>query len=414
MVAMLLGAEEFGFATAPLVVAGCIMMRVCHLDTCPVGVATQNPELRKRFNGKPEFVENFFMFIAEEVRELMAQLGFRTVNEMVGQVGALDTTKAAEHWRAHKLDLAPVLHEPESAFMNQDLYCSSRQDHGLDKALDQQLIVQCREALDNGTTARFRTTIANVNRTVGTMLGHEVTKAHGGQGLPDGTIDITFDGSAGNSFGAFVPRGITLRVHGDANDYVGKGLSGGRIVVRPPDDAPADYVAEDNIIAGNVVLFGATSGEMFLRGQVGERFAVRNSGAHAVVEGVGDHGCEYMTGGRVVILGPTGRNFAAGMSGGIAYVYDPRARLAENLNAEMVDIEDVDAEDAEFLSSLLRAHVDATDSAVGQRILDDWATESRHFKKVMPRDYKRVLAAIAAAEEAGEDVNEAIMAAANG
>ena len=238
VVAALLGAEEFGFATAPLVVSGCIMMRVCHLDTCPVGVATQNPVLRKRFNGKPEFVENFFLFIAEEVRELMAQLGFRTVNEMVGQVGALDTTKAAEHWKAHKLDLAPVLHEPESAFMNQDLYCSSRQDHGLDKALDQQLIAMCREALDSGTPVRFSTTIANVNRTVGTMLGHEVTKAYGGQGLPDGTIDITFDGSAGNSFGAFVPKGITLRVYGDANDYVGKGLSGGRIVVRPSDDAP--------------------------------------------------------------------------------------------------------------------------------------------------------------------------------
>ena len=306
MVGALLGAEEFGFATAPLVVAGCIMMRVCHLDTCPVGVATQNPVLRERFTGKPEFVENFFMFIAEEVREYMAQLGFRTFNEAVGQVGALDTTLARAHWKAHRLDLTPVLHEPESAFMNQDLYCSSRQDHGLDKALDQQLIVMSREALDSGKPVRFSTTISNVNRTVGTMLGHEVTKAYGGQGLPDGTIDITFDGSAGNSFGAFVPKGITLRVYGDANDYVGKGLSGGRIVVRPSDNAPQDYVAEDNIIGGNVILFGATSGEVFLRGVVGERFAVRNSGAHAVVEGVGDHGCEYMTGGRVVILGRTG------------------------------------------------------------------------------------------------------------
>lgn len=327
MIATLLGAEEFGFATAPLVVAGCIMMRVCHLDTCPVGVATQNPLLRERFTGKPEFVENFFMFIAEEVREYLAQLGFRTVNEAVGQAGALDTTLARAHWKAHKLDLAPVLHEPESAFMNQDLYCSSRQDHGLDKALDQQLIVMSREALDSGKPVRFSTTIGNVNRTVGTMLGHELTKAYGGQGLPDGTIDITFDGSAGNSFGAFVPKGITLRVYGDANDYVGKGLSGGRIVVRPSDDAPQDYVAEDNIIGGNVILFGATSGEVYLRGVVGERFAVRNSGAHAVVEGVGDHGCEYMTGGRVVILGRTGRNFAAGMSGGVAYVYDPDGEL---------------------------------------------------------------------------------------
>ncbi len=416
VVAALLGAEEFGFATAPLVVAGCIMMRVCHLDTCPVGVATQNPELRKRFNAKPEFVENFFMFIAEEVRELMAQLGFRTVNEMVGQVGALDTAQAAKHWKAHKLDLAPVLHEPESAFMNQDLYCSSRQDHGLDKALDQQLIAQCREALDSASPVRFSTTISNVNRTVGTMLGHEVTKAYGGQGLPDGTIDITFTGSAGNSFGAFVPSGITLRVYGDANDYVGKGLSGGRVVVRPSEGAPADYVAEDNIIAGNVILFGATSGRLFLRGQVGERFAVRNSGAHAVVEGVGDHGCEYMTGGRVVILGPTGRNFAAGMSGGVGFVYDPDEVLADNLNAEMVELEaleDSESEDAVWLRGMIQEHVDATDSAVGQRILADWSVELRHFKKVMPRDYKRVLEAIAEAEQTGANVDEAIMAAAN-
>ncbi|MBX8686978.1 glutamate synthase subunit alpha [Mycobacterium vulneris] len=414
VIAALLGAEEFGFATAPLVVSGCIMMRVCHLDTCPVGVATQNPVLRERFNGKPEFVENFFMFIAEEVRELMAQLGFRTINEMVGQVGALDTTKAAEHWKAHKLDLTPVLYEPESAFMNQDLYCSSRQDHGLDKALDQQLITQSREALDSGSPVRFATKITNVNRTVGTMLGHEVTKAYGGQGLPDGTIDITFDGSAGNSFGAFVPKGITLRVYGDANDYVGKGLSGGRIVVRPADEAPADFAAEDNIIAGNVALFGATSGEAFLRGQVGERFAVRNSGAHAVVEGVGDHGCEYMTGGKVVILGPTGRNFAAGMSGGVAYVYDPAGVLGENLNTEMVELEALEPADAEWLQGFLAAHVDATDSAVGQRVLSDWDDELKHFVKVMPRDYKRVLAAIAEAEKAGENVNDAIMAAANG
>jgi glutamate synthase (NADPH) large chain len=414
MIGALLGAEEFGFATAPLVVAGCIMMRVCHLDTCPVGVATQNPVLRERFTGKPEFVENFFMFIAEEVREYMAQLGFRTFNEAVGQVGALDTTLARAHWKAHRLDLTPVLYEPESAFMNQDLYCSSRQDHGLDKALDQQLIVMSREALDSGTPVRFSTTIGNVNRTVGTMLGHELTKAYGGQGLPDGTIDITFEGSAGNSFGAFVPRGITLRVYGDANDYVGKGLSGGRIVVRPSDNAPRDYVAEDNIIGGNVILFGATSGEVYLRGVVGERFAVRNSGAHAVVEGVGDHGCEYMTGGKVIILGQTGRNFAAGMSGGMAYVYDPDAALPSNLNAEMVELETLDEDDAEYLHSTIQAHVDATDSAVGQRILASWAEQQRHFVKVMPRDYKRVLQAIAEAERDGVDVGKAIMAAAHG
>ncbi|ETA97600.1 glutamate synthase, partial [Mycobacterium avium subsp. paratuberculosis 10-4404] len=414
MIAALLGAEEFGFATAPLVVSGCIMMRVCHLDTCPVGVATQNPVLRERFTGKPEFVENFFMFIAEEVREYMAQLGFRTLNEAVGQVKSLDTTLARAHWKAHRLDLGPVLHEPESAFMNQDLYCSSRQDHGLDKALDQQLIVMSREALDSGKPVRFSTTISNVNRTVGTMLGHEVTKAYGGQGLPDGTIDITFDGSAGNSFGAFVPRGITLRVYGDANDYVGKGLSGGRIVVRPSDNAPADYVAEDNIIGGNVILFGATSGEAYLRGVVGERFAVRNSGAHAVVEGVGDHGCEYMTGGKVVVLGRTGRNFAAGMSGGVAYIYDPPGEFPQHLNAEMVELESLDDDDIEWLHGMIQAHVDATDSAVGQRILGDWAQQQRHLVKVMPRDYKRVLQAIAEAERDGGDVDKAIMAAAHG
>ncbi|WP_052537999.1 glutamate synthase large subunit [Mycobacteroides abscessus] len=414
MIAMLLGGEEFGFATAPLVVSGCIMMRVCHLDTCPVGVATQNPVLRQRFNGKPEFVENFFLFIAEEVRELMAELGFRTVNEAVGQVGALDIERAVAHWKASKIDLTPVLTEPESAFMNQDLYCSGSQDHGLEKALDQQLIVMSREALDHGTPVKFETLITNVNRTVGTMLGHEVTKAYGGEGLPDDTIDITFTGSAGNSFGAFVSRGITLRLFGDANDYVGKGLSGGHIVVRPSREAPEGFVAEKNIIGGNVILFGATSGEAFLNGVVGERFAVRNSGAAAVVEGVGDHGCEYMTGGTVVVLGPTGRNFAAGMSGGVAYVYDPDKRLMDNLNDEMVDLDALDPDDQQVLRSLIEKHVAATDSAVGQRILADWSGHSDSFVKVMPRDYRRVLEAIADAELTGGDVNEAIMAAARG
>jgi glutamate synthase (NADPH/NADH) large chain len=284
----------------------------------------------------------------------------------------------------------------------------------LDKALDQQLIAQCREALDSRTPVRFSTKIANTNRTVGTMLGHEVTKAYGGDGLPDGTIDITFEGSAGNSFGAFVPRGVTLRVNGDANDYVGKGLSGGRIVLRPSADAPADYVAEDNIIGGNVILFGATSGQAFIRGTVGERFAVRNSGAHAVVEGVGDHGCEYMTGGRVVILGPTGRNFAAGMSGGVAFVYDPQRALAGNLNTEMVELETPDDDDAEWLHSILADHQCVTDSAVAARILADWPRQVGDFVKVMPRDYKRVLQAIAEAERVGADVDEAIMGASRG
>ncbi|MYR07612.1 glutamate synthase large subunit [Gordonia sp. SID5947] len=417
VVAALLGAEEFGFATAPLVVSGCIMMRVCHLDTCPVGVATQNPLLRERFTGKPEFVENFFMFIAEEVRELLARLGFRTLQEAVGHVETLDTAKALAHWgsaKAGKLDLSSVLAMPESPFMNQDLYCSGVQDHSLDKALDQQLIAQSREAIDHGTRVSFSSKITNVNRTVGTMLGHEVTKAYGAHGLPDGTIMIDFTGSAGNSFGAFVPKGITLRLEGDANDFVGKGLSGGRLVVRPARNAPEGFVAEQNIIAGNVIGFGATKGKIFLRGVVGERFCVRNSGATAVVEGVGDHGCEYMTGGRVVVIGETGRNFAAGMSGGIAYVYDPGRKLGDNLNTELVEIEELEDEDVEFLAGIVDEHRAETDSPVAAAILDDWDTAQKHFAKVMPRDYKRVLKAIDAAEREGRDVNEAIMEAARG
>ncbi|WP_270485112.1 glutamate synthase large subunit [Gordonia jacobaea] len=417
VIGALLGAEEFGFATAPLVVSGCVMMRVCHLDTCPVGVATQNPLLRERFTGKPEFVENFFMFIAEEVRELLARLGFRTLQEAVGHVEALDTTKALAHWKsskAGKLDLSPILSTPESPFMNQDLYCSGVQDHGLEKALDQQLIAQSREAIDHGTRVSFTSKITNVNRTVGTMLGHEVTKTHGAQGLPEGTIIIDFEGSAGNSFGAFVPKGITLRLEGDANDFVGKGLSGGRIVVRPPAGTPEGFVAEDNIIAGNVIGFGATKGKIFLRGVVGERFCVRNSGATAVVEGVGDHGCEYMTGGRVVVLGDTGRNFAAGMSGGIAYVYDPENKLGTNLNPELVDLEPLDDEDIEFLSGIIGEHRGETASPVAAAILADWENTQQAFAKVMPRDFKRVLAAIDAAEKSGRDVNEAIMEAARG
>ncbi|MFZ2176403.1 MAG: glutamate synthase large subunit [Rhodococcus sp. (in: high G+C Gram-positive bacteria)] len=417
MVAALLGGEEFGFATAPLVVSGCIMMRVCHLDTCPVGVATQNPVLRRRFTGKPEFVENFFLFIAEEVRELMAELGFRTLDEAVGQVDLLDTTKALEHWQGSKagnLDLSPILHRAESAFMDQDLYCTGTQDHGLDKALDQQLIAQSRNALDKGEKVTFESPITNVNRTVGTMLGHELTKAYGGEGLPDNTIDITFTGSAGNSFGAFVPKGITLRLHGDANDFVGKGLSGGRIVVRPPLTTAPGFVAEDNIIGGNVILFGATGGEALLRGVVGERFAVRNSGATAVVEGVGDHGCEYMTGGKVVILGATGRNFGAGMSGGVAYVYNPDKAFENNLNTELVDLEDLTGDDFTWLKGAIERHRDETGSAVAARILSDWSQQVIHFAKVMPRDYKKVLLAIEAAKKDGKNVDEAVMEAARG
>ncbi|CRK53885.1 glutamate synthase (large subunit) [Rhodococcus sp. RD6.2] len=414
MIATLLGGEEFGFATAPLVVSGCIMMRVCHLDTCPVGVATQNPLLRSRFTGKPEFVENFFMFIAEEVRELLAELGFRTINEAVGQVEMLDTTAAQEVWKAAKLDLSPILEAPETVFPDQDLYCTGTQDHALDKALDQELIAQARDAVDTGTPVKIESKITNVNRTVGTMLGHELTKVHGGAGLPDDTIDITFAGSAGNSFGAFVPKGMTLRLFGDANDFVGKGLSGGRIVVRPSLQAPAGFVAEDNIIAGNVLLFGATGGEAYFRGVVGERFAVRNSGATTVVEGVGDHGCEYMTGGHVVILGKTGRNFGAGMSGGTAFVYNADRSFEANLNTELVDLEDLENEDFAWLKATVEKHRDETGSEVAARILADWSQQVNHFAKVMPRDYKKVLVAIDTAKKNGTNVDEAIMEAARG
>jgi glutamate synthase (NADPH/NADH) large chain len=413
LIAALLGAEEFGFATAPLVVSGCIMMRVCHLDTCPVGVATQNPELRQRFTGRPEFVVTFFEYIAEEVRELLAQLGFRTLAEAVGHAELLDTDEAIGHWKARGLDLSPILHQPQSAW-EQDLHCTKTQDHGLDAALDNTLISLAAPALERGERLSVQLPIRNVNRTVGTMLGHELTKRYGGAGLPDNTIQIGFTGSAGQSFGAFVPRGITMRLQGDANDYLGKGLSGGRISLRPPDDSHPDFVAEANVVAGNVILYGATAGEVYLRGVVGERFCVRNSGATAVVEGVGDHACEYMTGGRVVVLGPTGRNFGAGMSGGIAYVYDPDDTFARRLNLEMVDLDPLEDEDREWLRAAIRTHCAETASPVAQRLLDRWHGEVRRFKKVMPKDYKRVLEAARGAEERGLDVDEAIMAVARG
>ncbi|MFZ2528040.1 MAG: glutamate synthase large subunit [Rhodococcus sp. (in: high G+C Gram-positive bacteria)] len=415
MIAALLGGEEFGFATAPLVVSGCIMMRVCHLDTCPVGVATQNPVLRERFTGKPEFVENFMLYIAEEVRELLAELGFRSLDEAIGQVEVLDTAKAVDHYRASKLDLSPLLTKVESPiFPEQDLYCTKQQDHALDKALDNELITKARPALESGDKVVIETPVTNVNRTVGTMLGHEVTKVYGGEGLPDNTIDITLTGSAGNSFGAFVPKGITLRLFGDGNDFVGKGLSGGRIVVRPPHSTAPGFVAEDNIVAGNVILFGATGGEVLIRGIAGERFAVRNSGATAVVEGVGDHGCEYMTGGKVVILGKTGRNFGAGMSGGVAFVYNPDSDFEDNLNTELVDLEDLEGEDFAWLKAVIERHRDETGSEVAARILADWSQQVSHFAKVMPRDYKKVLMAIKDATIRGANVDEAIMEAARG
>jgi glutamate synthase (NADPH/NADH) large chain len=408
IVAALLGAEEFGFATAPLVVSGCVMMRVCHLDTCPVGVATQNPVLRERFTGKPEFVVNFFEFVAEEVREYLAALGFRSVEEAVGHVEMLDTRDAVEHWKASGLDLTPILHQMDNPYGN-TLHRSAAQDHGLEKALDNTLIQLAEGAIAYGDKVRIEMPVRNVNRTVGTMLGHEVTKKWGGEGLPEGTIDVTFTGSAGQSFGAFIPRGLTLRLVGDANDYAGKGLSGGRITVRPPLEAT--FQAEDQIIAGNVLLYGATSGQAFFRGLVGERFAVRNSGATAVTEGVGDHGLEYMTGGRVVILGPTGRNLAAGMSGGIAYVLDLRP---ERVNTEMVDLEALTEEDAAFVRALVEEHHAETGSTVAASLLSAWETALDRLTKIMPRDYRRVLEARAAAEAEGRDIDEAIMAAAQG
>ena len=394
VIAALLGAEEYGFATAPLVVSGCIMMRVCHLDTCPVGIATQNPELRKHFTGRPEFVENFFRFVAQEARELMASAGFRTVDEMIGRVDRLDTTPAVDHWKAKGLDLSQILYDPDVA-ATVARRAVRTQDHGLERALDNTLIERCAPAIEQRVPVSFSLPIRNVNRTVGTMLGSEITRRWGRDGLPDGTIDIRFIGSAGQSFGAFVPQGLTLTIEGDANDYFGKGLSGGRLAVFPP--AAATFVAEDNIIIGNVALYGGTGGEAFVHGVAGERFAVRNSGVHAVVEGVGDHGCEYMTGGRVVILGRTGRNFAAGMSGGIAYVLDSDGSFAGRCNLGMVDLEPLDDDDAVLVRGLITRHVDYTASACGQRVLDGWTALRARFVKVMPRDYKRVLVAEARA-----------------
>ncbi|WP_026122980.1 glutamate synthase large subunit [Nocardiopsis halotolerans] len=406
VIAALLGAEEYGFATAPLVVSGCVMMRVCHLDTCPVGVATQNPTLRERYSGQADHVVNFFEFIAQEVREYLAQLGFRSLDEAIGSVDLLDTTEAVTHWKAQGLNLSPILHEVEP-WAGDHRTQQRTQDHGLEKALDNTLIQLSEGALDFGQPVNLELPVRNVNRTVGTMLGHEVTKRYGADGLPDNTVDISFTGSAGQSFGAFVPRGITLRLSGDANDYVGKGLSGGRVIVRPANES--QLVAEDHIIAGNVIGYGATSGEILLRGVVGERFCVRNSGATAVVEGIGDHGCEYMTGGRAVVLGRTGRNFAAGMSGGIAYVLDLDH---ERVNTEMVEIEALTDEDRAFLTDVLTRHHAETGSAVAERLLADGDTGLARIAKVMPRDYKRVLLAQAEAEREGRDVNEAVMASA--
>jgi glutamate synthase (NADPH) large chain len=406
VVAALLGAEEYGFATAPLIVSGCIMMRVCHLDTCPVGVATQNPLLRERFTGKPEFVETFFEYIAEEVREILASLGLRSLDEAVGRAELLDTAKAIEHWKADGLDLTPILRVPENPY-EQTLAKSREQEHGLEAALDQTLVELCEGALLDGSAVTLEMKIRNVNRTVGTMLGSMVTRRYGAEGLPAGTIDITFRGSGGQSFAAFLPSGVTLRLVGDTNDYAGKGLSGGVVAVRPDERAP--FVAEHNVIAGNVIAYGATSGEIYLRGVVGERFCVRNSGATVVAEGVGDHALEYMTGGVAVILGPTGRNVAAGMSGGYAYVLDLDPAL---VNGELVDVEPLSDDDAARLRAVLESHVAYTDSAVAAALLSDWPAAVARFGAIVARDFRRVLEATRRAAAAGEDVDAAVMAAA--
>ena len=410
LIAALLGGEEFGFATAPLVVMGCVMMRVCHLDTCPVGVATQNKELRNKFTGRADHVVNFMMFIAEEVRELLASLGLRSIEEAVGRVELLDTTQANDHWQASGLDLSSILYLPELAD-DAARSCVTTQDHGLEKALDMAIIEQAQPAILRGEPVTIDLPITNVNRTVGTMTGFELTTRWGGSGLPDDTISVALTGSAGNSLGAFMPKGITLNLTGDANDFVGKGLSGGKIIVQAPADAA--YEPEDNVIAGNVCLYGATGGEAYFEGHVGERFCVRNSGGVAVAEGIGDHGCEYMTGGRAVILGSAGRNFGAGMSGGMAFVYDSNNTFATRVNHDMVDVERPTAEEYDLIKSDIEQHVAYTNSSRGQRLLADWETTSLHFRKVIPRQYKRVLEALETAQRLGVDPDAAVMATAN-
>jgi glutamate synthase (NADPH/NADH) large chain len=389
-IAALLGAEEWGIATAALVVEGCILMRKCHLNTCPVGVATQDPELRKRFAGNPDHVVNFFKFITQELREIMAELGFRTVNEMIGQVDCLQVRENINHWKFSKLDLSPILYkEPASAYT--PLYCCEEQDHGLADVLDWKLLEKAKPALENKAKVKAEFEIKNTDRTVGTILSNEITKKYRGEGLPDDTLHFKFTGTAGQSFAAFTTKGVTLELEGDANDYCGKGLSGSRLIIYPPKTAT--YTPEDNIIIGNVAFYGATGGEAFIRGKAGERFCVRNSGANVVVESVGDHGCEYMTGGRVLVLGDTGRNFAAGMSGGIAYVYDVKGKLNENCNKEMVDLDACDVHDKNELFTMLQKHYEYTGSKIAKFILEDLNNQMQYFVKVFPKDYKKVLQA---------------------
>lgn len=409
-VAVLLGAEEYGFATAPLVAVGCIMMRVCQMDTCPVGVATQNPDLRKNFTGDPQHVVNFMTFVAQDLREIMAELGFRTIQEMVGRTDCLDAVRASEHWKKKGVDLSGLLHTPAMP-EGSTRFRSKFQNHGLEETIDvSKLLDLAAPALESGQRVEASLPITNVNRAVGTILGSELTRKYGAAGLPDDTIRLHFTGSAGQSLGAFVPKGVTITVEGDSNDYVGKGLSGGKLIIQP--SPKATFAAEDNIIIGNTAFYGATSGEAYISGIAGERFAVRNSGANVVVEGVGDHGCEYMTGGRVAVLGPTGRNFAAGMSGGIAYVYDPDNTFIKRCNLEMVLLERVEeAEEAAELYSLIARHAELTGSAAGSRILDSWEATLPKFVRVIPKDYKRMLEQIRKVEQTGLTGEAALMAA---
>ncbi len=388
-IAALLGAEEFGFATAPLVTLGCIMMRKCHLNTCPVGIATQDKELRKKFKGKPEHVVNYLFMVAKDLRMIMAELGFKTINEMIGRVDCLETDIAIDHWKRNGLDFSGILQPAEKIFDNTEVYNTQAQDHGLDKALDNALIDKCKNAIYKGEKISFESNIVNTNRTVGTMLSNEIAKVWEANDLPEDTIEINFKGSAGQSFASWLVKGITFKLEGDANDFVGKGLSGGKLVIYPPKNS--QFKAEENILLGNVALYGATEGEAYFRGIAAERFCVRNSGASVVVEGIGDHGCEYMTGGKAVILGPTGRNFGAGMSGGIAYIYNDKGNLEENCNSETFELETLLDGDLNDLKNLITRHRDYTDSAVAKKILDNWETESQKFVKVMPTDYKRVL-----------------------
>jgi glutamate synthase (ferredoxin) len=410
VIAALLGAEEFGFATAPLVATGCILMRVCHLNTCPVGVATQDPQLRARFAGKPEHVVNFMRFIAQDMREIMAQLGFRTVNEMIGRVDRLESRQAINHWKARGFDFSNILYQPDVGD-EVGRFQQIGQDHGLETSLDVTTLLElCKPAIERGEKVTAELPIRNVNRVVGTITGSDLTRKWGAKGLPPDTVQLKFTGSAGQSFGAFLPRGMTLRLEGDANDYVGKGLSGGKLIIHPSPKATFDPT--ENIIVGNVALYGATGGEVFIDGMAGERFAVRNSGVDTVVDAVGDHGCEYMTGGRVVVLGRAGRNFGAGMSGGVAYVFDREGDFAQRVNPQMVGIEKLDDTDEKAaVRTLIEKHVAATGSKRGQELLADWSTTVTSFVKVMPKDYKRVLVAMKRAHEQGLSGDAAVMAA---